>query len=273
MLGRSRWLAGLAWPMISGLVRFFLTIMLERWPRSFVRRHPPGMGVYQWAEHLAVSHVPWRDRYRRDQLTISVNAHMLFAVRQAHRPVFDPEAQTRREPRRRVAVEALRFAFAPEAGVRIGRARHLGNRSVRWQRRQAKQVSLSLQVGSINDLQPVAYQSVLTGLGDGLIENLLKLLRPQPTAVRQAHGPVFDPEAQTRRERHRRAEAAMARRRLAGQVEIDLICDLPVGQAVEKLWFDVAHHSELVEEQEYYLKQDQRIPRGPPVVRAVAITD
>ena len=35
-----------------------------------------------------------------------------------------------------------------------------------------------------------------------------------------------------------------------GQVQIDLLFDLAVRQVVEKLWFDVAHHSELVEEQD-----------------------
>ena len=35
----------------------------------------------------------------------------------------------------------------------------------------------------------------------------------------------------------------------AGQVQIDPLFDLPIRQIVEKLWFDVAHHSELVEEQ------------------------
>ncbi len=59
----------------------------------------------------------------------------------------------------------------------------------------------------------------------------------------------------------------------ADQVEIDLLFNLPVGQIVQKLWGDVAHHSELVEEQNHYLQQYQRVPRRPAVMGTVAVTD
>ena len=48
-----------------------------------------------------------------------------------------------------------------------------------------------------------------------------------------------------------------ARKPFADQVEVDLLFDLAVRQVVEQLWFDVAHHSELVEEQEDDFEQYQ----------------
>ena len=56
-----------------------------------------------------------------------------------------------------------------------------------------------------------------------------------------------------------------ARRRLARQVKIDLIFNLPVGQVVEELWSGKAHHPEHAEGQEDDLEQHQGIPRGPAV--------
>jgi len=46
----------------------------------------------------------------------------------------------------------------------------------------------------------------------------------------------------------------MARRRLADQVQIDLLFNFSIRQIIQKLWFDGAHHSELVEEQEHYFE-------------------
>ncbi len=67
--------------------------------------------------------------------------------------------------------------------------------------------------------------------------------------------------------------AASRNAQLPGHVQTDLLFNLPVGQIVQELWFDAAHHSESVEEQKYNFEQYQRISGGTTIVRAVAATD
>jgi len=58
---------------------------------ALICRHLPGVGIYQWAQHLAVSYIAWSNADCGDQLTISVNGHMLFIDGEAFCSTFAPE--------------------------------------------------------------------------------------------------------------------------------------------------------------------------------------
>ncbi len=93
------------------------------------------------------------------------------------------------------------------------------------------------------------------------VEALRRALAPEASVgVRRAHRLSRSAEAAYSAVVRPRFFRLEAREPFAGQVEIDLLFHLAVGQVVEEL-------------QKHHFEQHQRVPTGPPVVRAVAITD